>query len=98
VAVDDAWNPSKLCMSCIILGWILDDERSNEELERHGGFVTLLGFEWGVEESGEDTAEGQVDDEVALLDFEMRLVEPPPTLSSSARDKIHSERGWWTFS
>lgn len=39
------------------------------------------------EESGEELAEGHCE-----LEFlEMTLVEPPPTLSSSAREKIHSE-------
>lgn len=43
---------------------------------------------------GEDAAEGQLEGEGTLLAFEMRLVEPPPTLSSSARDNICSEQGW----
>lgn len=58
----------------------------------------MPGFEQGPVCSGEGAEEGQLEGEDALLVFEMRLVEPPPTLSSSARDKMCSEQGWWIFS
>ena len=41
MVVDDTWNPSKLCMSCMIRGWMLDDERSDEALGTDAGFVLL---------------------------------------------------------
>lgn len=87
--VEDAWKPSKLCMSCMIRGWMLDGEKSNAD------FVPLLAVP-GLEYAAVAVCvcdccweRGEVED-VSLV-LEMRRVEPPPTLSSSARDMMHSE-------